>query len=65
MFHYWLASVYGHIGDATAAREQAQALLRLQPSFTISGIAEPLAVFRRAEHAELFFAGLRKSGVPK
>jgi adenylate cyclase len=62
MFHYWLASVYGHIGDATAAGEQAQALLRLQPSFTISGTAEPLAVFRRAEHAELFFEGLRKCG---
>ena len=62
MFHYWLASVYGHIGDANAAGEQAQALLRLQPSFTIIGTAQPLAVFRRAEHAEQFFEGLRKSG---
>jgi adenylate cyclase len=65
MFHYWLASVYGHIGDASAAGEQAQALLRLQPSFTISGTAQPLAVFRHAEHAELFFEGLCKSGFSK
>jgi adenylate cyclase len=62
MFHYWLASVYGHIGEANAAAEQAQALLRLQPSFTIIGTAQPLAVFRRSEHAEQFFEGLRKSG---
>jgi adenylate cyclase len=62
MFHYWLASVYGHIGNANAAGEQAQALLRLQPSFTIVGTAQPLAVFRLTEHAEQFFDGLRKSG---
>jgi len=62
MFHYWLASVHGHIGEANAAGEQAQALLRLQPSFTIIGTAQPLAVFRRTEHAEQFFEGLRKSG---
>jgi len=65
MFHYWLASVYGNIGDASAAGEQAQALLRLQPSFTISGTAQPLAVFRHAEHAELFFEGLCKSRFSK
>ena len=62
MFHYWLASACGHIGDVRAASEQAQALLRLQPSFTIVGTAQPLAVFRRAEHAEQFFEGLRKAG---
>ena len=62
MFHYWLASACGHIGDTTAAREQAQTLLRLQPSFTISGTARPLAVFRRPAHAELFFEGLRRAG---
>jgi len=62
MFHYWLASACGHIGDGQAASEQAQTLLRLQPSFTIVGTAQPLAVFRRAEHAEEFFEGLRKAG---
>jgi adenylate cyclase len=62
MFHYWLASACGHIGDAQAAQEQAQTLLRLQPSFTIAGTAQPLAVFRRTEHAERFFEGLCKAG---
>ena len=62
MFHYWLASACGHLGDAQAAREQAQTLLRLQPSFTIAGTAQPLAAFSRTEHAERFFEGLRKAG---
>ena len=65
MFHYWLAATYGHIGEAEAARKQAKTLLRLQPSFSITGTAHPLAVFSRAEFAEKFFDGLRKSGLPQ
>jgi adenylate cyclase len=65
MFQYWLAATYGHMGEADAAREQAKALLKLQPSFTITGTARPLGVFRRASHADHFLEGLRKSGLPQ
>ena len=64
MFQYWLAAVYGHLGDADAARKQARTLLALQPSFTITGTAQPLAVFRNAAHSNHFLDGLRKSRLP-
>jgi adenylate cyclase len=64
MFQYWLAAVYGHLGNAEAAQRQAMTLIALQPSFTISGTGRPLAVFRSAAHADNFLDGLRKSGVP-
>jgi adenylate cyclase len=65
MFHYWLAATLGQMGDAEAARRQATMLLKLQPSFTITGTARRLAVFRRADVAEGFLEGLLKSGLPK
>ncbi len=65
MFQYWLAAVYGHLGDAEAARSRNKTLLALQPSFTITGTAYPLAVFRRAAHVDNFLDGLRKSGLPQ
>jgi adenylate cyclase len=64
VFQYWLTATYGHMGEADAAREQAKVLLKLQPSFTITGTARPLGVFRRASHADHFLEGLRKSGLP-
>ena len=65
MFQYWLASVHGHMDNSESARGQARTLLALQPSFTISGTAKPLAVFRMAAHADHFLDGLRKSGLPE
>ena len=64
MFQYWLAAVYGHLGNAEAAARQNKTLLALQPSFTITGTAYPLAVFRSAAHIDNFIDGLRKSGLP-
>jgi hypothetical protein len=57
--------VQGHIGDDETVRDQARTLLALQPSFTISGSAKPLAVFRIAAHADYLLDGLRKSGLPE
>jgi adenylate cyclase len=65
MFQYWLAAVYGHAGDTEAAERQASTLLALQPSFTITGTARPLAVFRSAAHTDIFIDGLHKSGLPR
>ena len=64
MFQYWLAAVYGHLGNVEAAQKQARALLTLQPSFTITSTAQPLAVFRSGAHAQYFLEGLHKSGLP-
>jgi tetratricopeptide (TPR) repeat protein len=64
MFHYWLAAVYGHLGDLGPAKEQAVRLLALQPDFTITGTARPLAAFRAATHVEHFANGLRRAGLP-
>ena len=64
MFQYWLAAVCGHLGRADDARDQAVTLLSLQPNFTISGTARPLAVFKIALHADAFLEGLRKCGLP-
>jgi adenylate cyclase len=64
MFQYWLAATYGHLGNVEAAKHQARALLTLQPSFTITGTARSLAVFRSGAHADHFLDGLRKSGLP-
>jgi hypothetical protein len=65
MFQYWLAAVYGHLGNTEAAARQARTLLALQPSFTITGTAYPLAVFRSVAHIDNFIDGLRKSGLPR
>lgn len=65
MFHYWLAATLGCAGDAEGMRRQARALLMLQPSFTVSGTARPLAVFRDTEIIERFVEGLRECGLPR
>ena len=65
MFHYWLAATLGLSGDVGAATEQARTLLALQRSFTISGTACPLAVFKREEIIGRYLQGLRKCGLPE
>jgi adenylate cyclase len=64
MFQYWLAAAYGNLGSTDDARNQAATLLSLQPDFTISATARPLAVFKIASHADAFLEGLRRCGLP-
>jgi adenylate cyclase len=65
MFHYWLAATLGDIGDVEGMREEAKALLTLQPSFTVTCTARPLAVFRRPEIVGRFLEGLHKCELPR
>ena len=61
----WLAATYGQVGKLDAAREEAAAVLQIQPDYTIQGMARHFSPFRRSEDAEHFFNGLRKAGLPE
>ncbi|HJZ42357.1 MAG TPA: hypothetical protein VJ233_01435, partial [Hyphomicrobiaceae bacterium] len=61
----WLAAAYGQAGQLEAAREEAAAVLDIEPEYTIQGMAKQFSPFRRAEDAEHLFDGLRKAGLPE
>jgi hypothetical protein len=46
------------------AQAETAEVLRLDPTFTISGTATSLAVFKHAKDHEHFFGALRKTGLP-
>jgi adenylate cyclase len=60
----WLTATYAQLGQLPAARDEAAALLHLEPEFTIKGIATIFSPFRRQRDAEHLFDGLRKAGLP-
>ncbi len=61
----WLAATYGQLDQSEGAREEAAAVLKIQPDYTIQGTAKQFAAFRLDEDAEHLFAGLRKAGLPE
>lgn len=63
--HLWLAATYARLDDIESARAEANAVLRIEPSYTINGTARTLIPFKRTADAEHFFDGLRKAGVPE
>jgi len=65
MFHYWLTAAISDLGEAQAAAAGAQNILALQPNFTISAVARPLAVFRSAHTEARFLEALRNAGLPE
>jgi adenylate cyclase len=65
MFQYWLAAVCGHLGNDDETGHQAAILLALQPDFTISNTARPLAVLKETRHVDFLIQGLRRSGLPE
>ena len=60
----WLAATYAKVGQLEDAREEAAAVLEIQPNYTIQGMAKHFSPFRRPEDAEHLFEGLRKAGLP-
>ena len=60
----WLAAAYAQVGQLEDAREEAAAVLEIQPDYTIQGMAKHFSPFRRTEDAEHLFEGLRKAGLP-
>jgi adenylate cyclase len=61
----WLAATYGQLGQSEGAREEAAAVLQIQPDYTIQGTAKHFAAFKREEDVEHLFEGLRKAGLPE
>ena len=61
----WLAAAYGQAGQLDSAREEAAAVLQIQPDYTIQGMARHFSPFSRTEDAEHLFDGLRKAGLPE
>ena len=50
---------------AEIARSEAAEMLRLDPTFTISGTAKSLAAFKYEKDHEHFFGALGRAGLPK
>jgi adenylate cyclase len=59
----WLAATYGQLGQLENARREADAVLRIDPSYTITG-TPPVTALRRPEDIEHISEGLRKAGLP-
>jgi adenylate cyclase len=63
--HVFLAATYAQMGKFLEARAAVAELMRLEPNFTISGVARPTVVFKNAEDDQHYFDGLRKAGLPE
>jgi adenylate cyclase len=61
----WLAATYAQTGQMENAREEAAAVLQIQPDYTIQGMGKYFSPFKRAEDAEHLFDGFRKAGLPE
>ena len=61
----WLAAAYAQTGQMENAREEAAAVLEIQPDYTIQRMAKYFSPFKRAEDAEHLFEGFRKAGLPE
>jgi adenylate cyclase len=63
--HVVLAATYARLGLVQEARAEAAEVLRIQPSYTISGTAKLVAPFKLPEDAKHFCDGLRLAGLPE
>jgi adenylate cyclase len=61
----WLAAAYAQVGQVESAREEAAAVMQIQPGYTIQGMAKHFSPFKRHEDAEHLFDGLREAGLPE
>jgi adenylate cyclase len=60
-----LAATHAQLGQVEEARAEAAKILRLGPSFTISGVGRRLSAFKSPWDDKQFFDGLRKAGLPE
>ena len=61
----WLAATYAQLGELDRAREEAAAVLQIEPDYTIRGMAKHFSPYRRSADAEHLFEGLRRAGLPE
>jgi adenylate cyclase len=62
--HLGLAAAYAQLGRLDEARAEAAEILRVDPTWTMKKSVK-LLPFKCPEHAEHFFDGLRKAGLPE
>ena len=60
--HIWLTAAYSASGREEEARRRAEELLRLDPAFSLDGLAEFVPIKDKAE-LERYIANLRKAGL--
>ena len=63
--HVWLAATYAQMGKLEQARAEAAEILRLDPTYTIGGVARQVAAFKNADDDKHYFDGLRKACLPE
>jgi adenylate cyclase len=63
--HVFLAATYAQIGQLEQARAEVAEVMRLDPNYTIGGVARPTAAFKNAEDDKHYFDGLHKAGLPE
>jgi tetratricopeptide (TPR) repeat protein len=65
--HVWLAATYAQLGYLDKARAEASEVLRIQPTYTISGVGSVImgAIFKYQKDVENVYDGLRKAGLPE
>ena len=62
--HFYLAAIYGQLGEAALAREALAEIRRINPDFSIAQ-ARTIAAYKRADDLNLLIDGLRKAGFPE
>ena len=63
--HGLLAATFGQLGRLDEARAEAAEVLRVLPSYTITGTTKRISQYKLAKDAEHVFDGLRKAGLPE
>jgi adenylate cyclase len=62
--HCWLAATYAQLGKLEDVRAEAAEVMRIEPTWTIRATQAQMSPFKHEQHAEHFFVGLRKAGLP-
>jgi len=63
--HTTLAAILAQMGHVEESRAEAAEVLRLYPSFTISGVTRRIAAFKYPRDEKHFFDALRMAGLPE
>jgi TolB-like protein/class 3 adenylate cyclase len=63
--HVFLAAIYAQMGKLEEARAEVAEVIRIEPNYSIGGIARPTVVFKNTEDDQHYFDGLRKAGLPE
>ena len=62
--HVFLAATYAQMGQLEHAGAEVAEVMRLDPNYTIGGVARPTAAFKNANDDKHYYDGLRKAGLP-